>query len=295
MSNGQKVKEKRKGRRNALTRILRKPKGAIGVLLLVTLFLAAILASYIAPQNPLKQNLRWRNSPPRSQSVADGKYFLLGTDQLGRDLFARILHGVRVSLLVALAAVIISGIVGTSLGVMSGYAGGALDAFIMRLVDIQLSLPLILIAMIWIAFTKPSLANIIIVIAFWTWTQYARVTRASTLSVKETQLIEAARAVGVPVYRILIRHVLPNIISSAIVIATLQFGRAIILEATLSFLGLGLQPPTPALGVIIASGRQYMDTAWWLATFPGIAIMLLVLGANFLGDTIRDVWDPKLR
>lgn len=295
MSNGQKVKEKRKGRRNALTRILRKPKGAIGVLLLVTLFLAAILASYIAPQNPLKQNLRLRNSPPRSQSVADGKYFLLGTDQLGRDLFARILHGVRVSLLVALAAVIISGIVGTSLGVMSGYAGGALDAFIMRLVDIQLSLPLILIAMIWIAFTKPSLANIIIVIAFWTWTQYARVTRASTLSVKETQFIEAARAVGVPVYRILIRHVLPNIISSAIVIATLQFGRAIILEATLSFLGLGLQPPTPALGVMIASGRQYMDTAWWLATFPGIAIMLLVLGANFLGDTIRDVWDPKLR
>lgn len=284
-----------KGGRNALTRVLSKPKGAIGILLLVTLVLMAILAPYIAPHNPLKQNLRWRNSPPGSRLVADGKFFLLGTDQLGRDLFSRILHGTRVSLLVALIAVTISGVIGTFLGILSGYVGGVLDVFIMRLVDIQLSLPLILIAMIWIAFTKPSLVNIIIVIAFWTWTQYARVTRASALSIKGTGFIEAARAMGAPMYWVLIKHVLPNIFASALVIASLQFGRAIILEATLSFLGLGLQPPTPALGVMIAGGRQYVDTAWWLATMPGIVIMLLVLGANFLGDTLRDVWDPKLR
>jgi peptide/nickel transport system permease protein len=284
-----------KGRRNALTRVLAKPKGSIGILLLIVLILMAILAPYITPHNPLKQNLRWRNNPPGSRLGADDKLFLLGTDQLGRDLFSRILHGTRVSLLVAAVAVTISGVIGTFLGVLSGYVGGVLDVLIMRLVDIQLSLPLILIAMIWIAFTKPSLFNIIVIIAFWTWTQYARVTRASTLSVREAGFIEAARAMGAPMPWVLIKHVLPNIFASVLVIASLQFGRAIILEATLSFLGVGLQPPTPALGVMIASGRQYVDTAWWLATMPGIVIMLLVLGANFLGDTLRDVWDPKLR
>jgi len=286
----------RKGRRNALIRVLRKPKGTIGILLLITLISMAILAPYIAPHSPLKQDLRMRNSPPGSRSVAaEGKFFLLGTDQLGRDLFSRILHGMRVSLLVAAIAVTISGVIGTFLGILSGYVGGVLDVLIMRLVDIQLSLPLILIAMIWIAFTKPSLVNIIAVIAFWTWTQYARVARASTLSVKESGFIEAARAMGASMPWVLVKHVLPNIFASVLVIASLQFGRAIILEATLSFLGVGLQPPTPALGVMIASGRQYVDTAWWLATMPGIVIMLLVLGANFLGDTLRDVWDPKLR
>ena len=214
---------------------------------------------------------------------------------MSRDMVSRTLYGLRVSLLVAAVAVVLGGVVGTSLGVLSGYVGGTLDAFVMRLVDIQLSLPLILIAMIWIAFTKPSLLNIIIVISFWTWTQYARVTRAHTMSVKESGYIEAARATGAAQYRILFRHVLPNILSSVLVIASLQFGRAIILEATLSFLGVGLQPPAPALGVMIASGRQYVDIAWWLATLPGIVIMLLVLGTNLVGDTLRDVWDPKLR
>ncbi len=285
----------RRGGHDSLVRVLRKPKGLIGISLLVALILLAILAPYVATRDPLQQNLRWRNSPPASRLGDAGQLSLLGTDQLGRDMFSRTLYGLRVSLLVAAVAVVLGGVVGTSLGVLSGYVGGTLDAFVMRLVDIQLSLPLILIAMIWIAFTKPSLLNIIIVISFWTWTQYARVTRAHTMSVKESGYIEAARATGAAQYRILFRHVLPNILSSVLVIASLQFGRAIILEATLSFLGVGLQPPAPALGVMIASGRQYVDIAWWLATLPGIVIMLLVLGTNLVGDTLRDVWDPKLR
>ena len=285
----------RRGGHDSLVRVLRKPKGLIGISLLVALILLAVLAPYVATRDPLQQNLRWRNSPPASRLGDAGQLSLLGTDQLGRDMFSRTLYGLRVSLLVAAVAVVLGGVVGTSLGVLSGYVGGTLDAFVMRLVDIQLSLPLILIAMIWIAFTKPSLLNIIIVISFWTWTQYARVTRAHTMSVKESGYIEAARATGAAQYRILFRHVLPNILSSVLVIASLQFGRAIILEATLSFLGVGLQPPAPALGVMIASGRQYVDIAWWLATLPGIVIMLLVLGTNLVGDTLRDVWDPKLR
>jgi peptide/nickel transport system permease protein len=276
-------------------RALRRPKGLIGISLLVSLILLAALAPVISTRDPLLQNLRWRNSPPGSRLGEESQLSLLGTDQLGRDMFSRVLYGTRVSLLVAATAVALGGLIGTALGILSGYVGGTLDAVIMRIVDIQLSLPLILIAMIWIAFTRPSLLNIIIVIAFWTWTQYARVTRAHTLSVKETGYIEAVRATGATRIRILLRHILPNVFSSVLVIASLQFGRAIILEATLSFLGLGLQPPTPALGVMIASGRQYVDNAWWLATLPGVVIMLLVLGTNLVGDTLRDVLDPKLR
>ncbi|MGD9676725.1 MAG: ABC transporter permease, partial [Candidatus Bipolaricaulia bacterium] len=233
----------RRGRDSTLLRVLRRPKGAIGLLLLVGLTLLAILAPYVATRDPLQQNLRWRNQPPGSVLGDPGKVSWLGTDQLGRDMFSRILHGTRVSLLVAIFAVGVAGVVGTALGVLSGYAGGVLDTVIMRVVDLQLSLPLILIAMVWIAFTNPSLLNIIMVIAFWTWTQYARVVRAHTLSVKESGFIESARAIGTPKLMILLRHVLPNVFSSVLVIASLQFGRAIILEATLSFLGVGLQPP----------------------------------------------------
>ncbi|MBU0595410.1 ABC transporter permease [Candidatus Bipolaricaulota bacterium] len=279
---------------STLIRILRKPKGVIGVLFLVVLILMGILAPYIATSNPLQQNLRLRNSPPGSETPA-GARLLLGADQLGRDLLSRILHGIRFSLLIAAAAIFVSGVVGCALGVLSGYVGGVLDSLVMRVVDIQLSLPLILIAMVWLAFTRPSAINVIAIIALWTWTQYARTARAATLAVRGSGFIEAARAVGVSVPAILMRHVMPNISASILVIASVQFGRAIILEATLSFLGVGLQPPAITLGAMIASGRQYVDTAWWIATFPGVAIMLMVLGANFLGDTLRDVWDPKLR
>ena len=286
---------KRDNRSDTLRRVLGTPKGIVGVLLIVTLVASSLLAPLISPRDPLKQNLRYRNSPPLTE-LADGSgRFLLGSDQLGRDMFSRILHGTRISVLIALAAVGIAGVVGVALGVISGFVGGWVETVIMRLVDIQLSLPLFLVAMIWISFSSPALINIIAVIAIWTWTQYARVARASTLSLRETGFVEAARSMGASGTWIVIKHILPNILAPVLVIASLQFGRAIILEATLSFLGVGLQPPTPALGVMIASGRQYVDTAWWLATLPGVVIMLLVLGANFVGDTLRDVWDPKLR
>jgi len=280
---------------NTLRRLIGTPKGLIGLILISALLIAALLAPWIVPFDPLKQNLRYRNSPPLTTLGDGGARFLLGTDQLGRDMLSRILHGTRISVLIALAAVVISGLVGIVLGVVSGFFGGWIESVIMRLVDIQLSLPLFLVAMIWISFSGPALGNIIAVIAIWTWTQYARVARASALSLRRTGFVEAARSMGASNLRILTKHILPNLLAPVLVIASLQFGRAIILEATLSFLGVGLQPPTPALGVMIASGRQYVDTAWWLATAPGIVIMLLVLGANFVGDALRDVWDPRLR
>ena len=286
---------KRDNRLDTLRRLLRSPKGIVGMVLIVGLVLGSLLAPVISPRDPLKQNLRYRNSPPLTVAADGSGRFVLGTDQLGRDMLSRVLYGTRISVLIALAAVGIAGVIGVALGVISGFVGGWVETLIMRLVDIQLSLPLFLVAMIWISFSSPSLINIIAVIAIWTWTQYARVARASTLSLRETGFVEAARSMGASGPWIIVKHILPNILAPALVIASLQFGRAIILEATLSFLGVGLQPPTPALGVMIASGRQYVDTAWWLATLPGVVIMLLVLGANFVGDTLRDVWDPKLR
>ncbi|MCK4570650.1 ABC transporter permease [Candidatus Bipolaricaulota bacterium] len=286
---------KRSKKFDTFRRLLSTPKGVVGVLLISILVVSSLVAPYITAHNPSKQNLRYRNSPPLTE-LADGSgLFILGTDQLGRDMLTRILYGTRISVLIALAAVFISGVIGVTLGVVSGFVGGWVETLIMRFVDIQLSLPLFLVAMIWISFSSPALINIIAVIAIWTWTQYARVARASTLSLRETGFVEASRSMGASQLWILAKHILPNILAPVLVIASLQFGRAIILEATLSFLGVGLQPPTPALGVMIASGRQYVDTAWWLATLPGVVIMLLVLGANFVGDVLRDVWDPKLR
>jgi len=285
----------RQTRSNPFHRLLRTPKGIVGILIIGVLVAGSLLAPVICSHDPLKQNLRFRNSPPLTAGPEGTTPFVMGTDQLGRDMLSRTLHGTQISVLIALAAVAISGVIGVTLGVVSGYAGGWVETLIMRLVDIQLSLPLFLVAMIWITFSSPSLANIIAVIAIWTWTQYARVARAGTLTLRQSGFVEASQSMGASGIWIIIRHILPNIVAPSLVIASLQFGRAIILEATLSFLGVGLQPPTPALGVMIASGRQYVDTAWWLATLPGIVIMLLVLGANFVGDALRDVLDPKLR
>lgn len=203
------------------------------------------------------------------------------------------IFGLRVSLLVGFSAILLGSLLGVSLGIWAGFYGGFLDSLIMRLVDIQLSFPTILIAIAWVAFIGPSLISIIVIIAITGWVEYARVTRGSTLSVREQAFVEGAYAVGLPTFRILSRYVLPNVLSPVIIVATLQLGRAIILEATLSFLGLGIQPPTASLGSMLADGRRYLDTAWWVATMPGLAIMLLVLSANLLGDSLRDILDPR--
>ncbi len=280
------------GSRGTFARVLRN-RSALAALVTFTLILAlGAAAPLLAPHATDTVQLSLRNRPPGVVG-ADGASYLLGTDFLGRDVLSRMLFGLRVSLLVGLTSILIGSIVGVVLGVMAGFYGKAWDAVIMRLVDIQLSFPTILIAIAWAAFVGPGMVSIVAIIALTSWVEYARVVRGSTLSLREQAFVEGAFAVGLPSPLVMLRHVLPNVLSPVIIVATLQLGRAIILESTLSFLGLGIQPPTPSLGSMLADGRRYLDTAWWVATMPGLAIMFLVLSANLLGDSLRDVLDPR--
>ena len=277
-----------------LLRLVRSPKGLIGLVLFGTFLVLAVLAPVISPADPSKQNILLRNQPPLSR-MPDGRVSLLGTDELGRDLLTRTLYGIRVSMLVGFSAVAFGGAIGVLLGMLSGFEGGGVDFILMRLVDAQLSIPLILLAMMWISFTGPSLLNILVVIVVAGWVQYARPVRSMTLTLRSSGFVEAARALGASRRRIYVHHILPNVIPLAIVIATLQLAAAILMEGSLSFLGVGLQPPTAALGLMVSSGRRYIDTAWWICTFPGLALMSIVLGVYLLGDALRDTLDPKLR
>ena len=266
---------------------------ALAAVVLFTLLVAAALASpWLAPMEVDTVQLSLRNEPPGTVSTTRITHWL-GTDFLGRDVLSRMLFGLRVSLVVGLAAITMGSLLGVTLGITAGFYGGRFDSLIMRIVDIQLSFPTILIAIAWVAFIGPSLASIIVIISLTGWVEYARVTRGATLSLREQSFVESAHAVGLPVVGILRKYILPNVLSPVIIVATLQLGRAVILESTLSFLGLGIQPPTPSLGSMLADGRRYLDTAWWVATMPGLAIMLLVLSANLLGDSLRDILDPR--
>lgn len=275
-----------------LRRLFRSPGVVTSLLLFLAMVLIAVASPWIAPMAPDTVQLPLRNEPPGTSSL-EGVRHWLGTDFLGRDVFTRMLHGLRISLVVGFSAILMGSLIGVTLGVWAGFFGGWADAIIMRLVDIQLSFPAILLAIAWVAFIGPSLISIIVIIALTGWVEYARVTRGATLSLREQTFIEGGRAVGLSSLRILARYVIPNVVSHVIIVATLQLGRAIILESTLSFLGLGIQPPTPSLGSMLADGRRYLDTAWWVATMPGLAIMFLVLSANLLGDSLRDVLDPR--
>lgn len=274
-------------------RKLLRSRGTMVALALFVLLIAIALASpWIAPMTTDTVQLGLRNKPPGTVG-SDGARYLLGTDFLGRDVLSRMLFGLRISLVVGFSAIFLGSVLGIGLGVVAGFFGRSWDAVIMRLVDIQLSFPTILIAIAWVAFIGPGIVSIVLIIALTGWVEYARVTRGATLSLREQAFVEGAFAVGLPTPKILLRHVLPNVLSPVIVVATLQLGRAVILESTLSFLGLGIQPPMPSLGSMLADGRRYLDTAWWVATMPGFAIMILVLSANLLGDSLRDVLDPR--
>jgi peptide/nickel transport system permease protein len=265
-----------------------------GIAFVLLLVLVAVSAPWIAPQDPLRQTLRGRLAPPTLEG-ADGRPHLLGTDQLGRDVLSRVIHGSRVSLVVGFSAVAIGGLLGSALGLLSGFAGRRVDAVIMTVADAQLAFPFILLAIGIIAVLGPSFPTLVVVIGLSGWVSYARILRAQVLSLRSREFVEAVHALGGSTLRIIGQHVLPNVLSTIVVIATLELARSIVLEATLSFLGLGIQPPTPSWGGMIQDGREYLDSAWWISTFPGIVLMLTSIVVSRTGDWLRDVLDPTLR
>ena len=264
------------------------------VTLLLLLVIPTLFAAQVAPHNPIKGSLSKRLKPPAWISGGSTTH-LLGTDKMGRDILSRIIHGARISLVVSLVAIFVSGSIGTILGLISGYFGGRLDTVIMRLVDVSLALPTILLALVLVAAVGSSFGTVIAVITVILWARYARQVRGETLSLKTQDFIARARVSGASHMRIMVRYIFPNVVNTLVVLATLQVGAVILLESTLSFLGAGIPRPTPAWGVMIADGRELIVTAWWVALFPGLAIMLTVLSLNLLGDWLRDHLDPKLK
>jgi peptide/nickel transport system permease protein len=275
--------------------LFRTTKGAIGFALIAFLVVIGLGAEFFAPHDPLAQDLRARLTPPGFENATGGGTYLFGTDPVGRDVLSRMIYGARVSLIVGLCAVLISGTVGILLGLLTGFYRGWLDSIVMRIVDMQLAMPLIVFAIAWMGFFGAGLWSVVLVIGIWGWVQYTRFTRSMVLSIKETQFVQASRALGAGNATIIFQHIAPNLIGPVIVMATLQVGHAVLLESTLSFLGVGVTPPTPTWGGMVSEGRSYVDTAWWIVVLPGFAITLFVLGANFLGDAMRDILDPKTR
>ncbi len=268
----------------------RIPKGAASIILL--LLFCAVFSPLIAPHDPTEQSLSDALKPPFWEEGGTTDH-LLGTDNLGRDVLSRIIYGARVSAIVGFAGVLLSGIFGTVLGLFAGYFGGMLDAVIMRFTDMMLSFPIILIAIAIIGAIGPSLTNMIIVLAITNWVGFTRIIRYEAMSLSKSEFIEMAVISGCRWWRILLVHILPNVLNSAIVLGTLDVGKLIIFESGLSFLGLGVKPPTASWGSLLSDGRTYLTFAWWIATFPGIAIAVTVLGGNLLGDWLRDELDPK--
>ena len=267
----------------------RYPLGAIGAVIVLVFVLTAVFASYIAPMDPT-------TTDPKASLARPNSVFWLGADFMGRDMFSRIVYGARISLAVGAGATLIGGLFGISIGLMSGYLGGTFDLLTQRLLDIMQSLPLLVMALMMAASLGPSLENTIIAIAIPLIPSVARVVRSNTLSLREQPFVEAARAVGMGEVRIAVRHVLPNTLAPLIVLATAQLGSAILVEASLSFLGLGIPEPYPSWGRMLSeSAAEYVRTAPWLVIFPGVAISLTVFGTNLLGDALRDILDPRQR
>lgn len=282
------------GRAGALLRSLRRsPVGVAGLLIVLAVVALALFGPLIAPHDPDAPNLRARFKPP-GYSDSRGTY-ILGTDQLGRDMLSRLIVGSRVSVLVGVIAVAISGTIGVLLGVLAGFGGGWIDVVVMRVADALLGIPFIILAIAISGAVGPGLFTLICLLGFTGWESYARITRGEVLVVRALDFVTAARVIGQRGPLIALRHVVPNVLSSAIVLAALQVGTTILAESSLSFLGLGVQPPNITWGLMLADGRQYIGSAWWMTTFPGIAITITVLGVVFLGDWLRDSLDPRLR
>ena len=277
-----------------LRRLARGRTGWVGAALLVLVMTVALAAPLVAPYGFSEMSLANRLQPPVWLAGGTSAH-LLGTDPLGRDMLSRVIWAARTSLSVAGISVLVALLFGVTIGLLSGYYGGWLDTVIMRLADMQLSFPYLLLAIAVMALLKPTLANLVIVLALRSWVVYARTVRSSVLVVKRSEFIEATVALGASGRRIIIRHLTPNVIAPIIVISSFQMAELIIAESSLSFLGLGVQPPTPSWGGMLSQGREYLTSAWWLGLFPGLAIILTVLGINVFGDALRDALDPRLR
>ncbi|WP_306259075.1 ABC transporter permease [Pararhizobium sp. IMCC21322] len=263
------------------------------IILMAVLIIPALFADFIAPYDPYKAHLRDRLVPP--MFFGGTSEFIFGTDRLGRDVLSRILHGAKYALVISLAGILLGAVVGTILGLLAGYMRGWVDIIIMRIVDITFALPSILLALALASVSGPSFQLVIFVVIFVIWGYFARQVRAETLSLRERDFVARARVAGASDFRILRKYILPNIVNTIVVLATLQIGVVVILEATLSFLGIGIPRPTPAWGLLVADGRQLIISNWWISFFPGMAILLTVLCVNMLGDSLRDWLDPKLR
>jgi peptide/nickel transport system permease protein len=267
----------------------------IPIVILCVIAFTAIFADFLAPHNPEVGSLTARFHPPFWQRGGSMDH-LLGTDQLGRDVLSRLIFGARVSMVVGFTAVIFAGVVGTTLGILAGYLGGWVDQVVMRITDAWLALPALTFAIFLAAIVGPSMWNIVIILGAVYWTRYARVVRGEVLSLKEREFVRLAIVAGCSKWTIMRRHILPNVVNSAIVLATLMLGVVIVAEASLSFLGVGVPPPQPAWGLMLSDGKQgLMVGYWWLTIFPGICIMLMVLSSNLLGDWLRVKLDPQLR
>lgn len=269
-------------------RVLRSRGGLLGLCILLALILLAIFAPYVSPYDPLALSPSEASQPPSWRHPA-------GTDRFGRDVLTRIFYGARISLRVGLISVAIAGLTGTALGLVSGYFGGWIDAGINLLINILLGLPGILLALVILAVLGPGLQNVMIAVGISAIPGYARLIRGNTLVLKEQEFVLAARALGVSDSRIILAHILPNVLGPLIVLSTLGVASAILVGASVSYLGLGAKPPTPEWGVMVNDGRNHLRQAWWLSTMPGLAIMITVIGLNLLGDALRDALDPRLR
>jgi peptide/nickel transport system permease protein len=277
-----------------LRRIVRDPGAVIGAAVVFVVVVCAVFAPLIARGDPNLQDLSATLMPPMWFAGGSGAH-PLGTDNLGRDLLARIIWGSRVSTIVGICVVAIGASIGVTAGLLAGYRRGWVDALIARITDVQLAFPLVLLAVAIVAVVGPGLWTVIAAIGLTSWVQYVRVVRAEAMTLREREFVAAAEAAGASSPRILTRHLLPNVASVAIVLGTFEIARAVVLESSLSFLGLGVPPTTPSWGGMLADGRQYLDTAWWVALFPGLAIMIAVMGVNLLGDGLRDALDPGLQ
>lgn len=277
-----------------IKQLFKSKTGIVGAVIVLFTIIIAIFAPLLAPYDPGKVAPLMRLKPPMWMEGGSIEH-ILGTDNLGRDILSRILYGSRVSLIVGIGAVLVSGLIGAVLGLLAGFYGGWINAIIMRTADAFLAIPTILLMLVVLAVVGPGLSTLIFVIGITNWVSYARVVRGEVLSIKEREFIKSVVAIGARKSRIIFLHILPNVISSFIIISGMSVATTIVLEASLSFLGLGIKSPAVSWGGMLSDGRQYVATAWWVATFPGLAITITVLGVIFLGDWLRDMLDPRLK